>query len=102
MKKIAYFLSVLMLFTVTMPYATAKDDKDKPELSKEDEARLEELKERVHEIKAMEFSTMTKTEKKEIRNELREINKETKRVSGGVYISFGAIIIILLILILFT
>lgn len=68
MKKIAYFLSVLMLITATVPYATAKDDTDKPELSKEEETRLEELKDRVHEIKAMEFSTMTKTERKEIRN----------------------------------
>lgn len=102
MKKIAYFLSILMLFTATVPYAVAKDDKDKPTLNEEDEARLEELKERVHEIKAMEFSTMTKTEKKELRKELREINKESKRISGGVYLSFGAIIIILLILILVT
>jgi hypothetical protein len=50
----------------------------------------------------MEFSTMTKAEKKEVRKELRDINKESKRLSGGVYISVGAIIIILLILILLT
>ncbi len=102
MKKIAFFLSILMMFTATVPYAVAKDDKDKPALSEEDEARLEELKERVDEIKAMEFSTMTKAEKKEVRKELRDINKETKRLSGGVYISVGAIIIILLLLILLT
>lgn len=57
---------------------------------------------RVDEIKAMDFSTMEKAEKKAVRSELKEIKKEAKDLGGGVYLSVGAIIIILLILILLT
>ena len=39
-------------------------------------------------------------EKKELRKEVRASEKELKTMDGGVYISVGAIIIILLILIL--
>ena len=102
MKKLAYFLSMVFLLTAIAPAAIAKDGKEPSPLSLEDEMRLEELNERVLEIKAMNFAEMTKTEKKEIRNELREINKEAKRVGGGVYISAGAIIIILIILLIIT
>ena len=102
MKKLAYFLSMVFLLTAFSPVAMAKDGKEPSPLSLEDELRLEEINERVSEIKAMNFAEMTKTEKKEIRNELREINKEAKRVGDGVYISAGAIIIILLILLIIT
>ncbi len=102
MKKLAYFLSVVFLLTAFSPAAMAKDGKEPAPLSQEDEKRLEEINERVLEIKAMNFAEMTKAERKEIRHELREINKEAKRVGDGIYISAGAIIIILLILLIIT
>jgi hypothetical protein len=102
MKKIAYFLSMIFLLTAFAPAAMAKDGKEPSPLSLEDEARLEEINERVLEIKAMDFAEMTKAEKREIKNELREINKEAKALGGGVYISAGAIIIILIILLIIT
>jgi hypothetical protein len=100
MKKLAYFLSLVFLLTAFAPAAMADGGKEPTTLSLEDELRLEELNQRVLEIKAMSFAEMTKAEKKEIRSELREINKEAKRVGGGVYISAGAIIILLIIILL--
>lgn len=63
--------------------------------------RIEKLEARVQEINAMDLSSMTRTEKREVKKELREIQKENKTMGGsGVYLSVGAIIIILLLLIL--
>ncbi len=55
---------------------------------------------RLDQIKAMDKSVLTGTEKKELRKEVKEIKKELKVISGGVYLSIGAVIIIILLLIL--
>ena len=52
------------------------------------------------EIKAMDFKSMEKNERRDVRKELREINKESKELGGGVYISTGAIIIIILLILI--
>jgi hypothetical protein len=71
-------------------------------MSKEQkEARMAIMKERVKEIKAMDKSKMTKQERKALRVELRNMNKEARSMGyNGVYISVGALIIIILLLIL--
>ena len=105
MKKLAYSLSIVILFTAVAPMGMAKENKnvkETPELSPEEEARVEQLDARFLEIKAMDFKSMDKAERKEIKKELRDINKEAKDLGGGVYISAGAIIIILLLLLLLT
>ncbi|WP_143959348.1 hypothetical protein [Litoribacter populi] len=104
MKKIAYFLSVLFLMTAFVPAAVGAPtkDKEKKEMTAAEKERLVEIEDRVEEIKAMDFSDMSKEERKDVRKELKEMNKEAKQLSGGVYISVGAIIIILLLLILLT
>ena len=55
---------------------------------------------RITEIKAMDKSKMTTAEKKNLRKELKEMKHQMKATGGGVYLSVGAIIVILLILIL--
>lgn len=103
MKKIAYFLSLILLLSAVAPAAMANDGKEKPEngaLSPEEKARLDQLDNRFLEIKAMDFESMDRSERKEVRKELREINKEAKELGGGVYISTGAIIIILLLILI--
>jgi hypothetical protein len=72
------------------------------ELTEAQKERLAEIQTRVDEIKAMDFSDMSKDEIKDVRMELKDMKEEAKRASGGVYISVGAIIIILLLLILLT
>lgn len=105
MKKIAYFLSFIVLFIAVSPVAMADvrhEEKEKRELSDEEQARLEEIHLRVGEIKAMDFTALSKDELKEVRVELKALNKEAKQAGGGIYLSVGAIIIILLVLILLT
>ncbi|MBK9728866.1 MAG: hypothetical protein IPO86_12190 [Saprospiraceae bacterium] len=54
---------------------------------------------RVNEIKTLDRSKLNNTEKKQVRKELQDIKNKLQRFSG-VYLSVGAIIIIVLILIL--
>ena len=105
MKNLTNFLSILLLLTFMSPIAMAgeaKDRAEKPDLTIEEQARMEEIEQRVEEIRAMEFSGMSKEELRDVRTELKELKREAKQNGGGIYLSVGAIIIILLILILIT
>lgn len=62
--------------------------------------RAQQLVHRLEEIKGMDKSELTGSEKKDLRKEVKGIKKEMKALSGGVYLSVGAIIIIILLLIL--
>lgn len=72
----------------------------KKELTVQQQARLDEIVNRVNEIKDMDKSNLTRAEKKELRSELKDMKTEARSMSGGVYLSVGAIIIIILLLIL--
>lgn len=54
---------------------------------------------RVYEIKEMDKSSLTIAERKELKKELRAIKHDLKAVTG-IYLSIGALIIIILLLIL--
>lgn len=55
---------------------------------------------RLEQIKAVDKTQLTSPEKKDLRKEVRSIKKELKTMDQGVYLSVGAIIIIVLLLIL--
>ncbi|MBC7652703.1 MAG: hypothetical protein H7101_13240 [Deinococcales bacterium] len=101
-------LVVVLLFSsfiseaATANYPTTKELKAKVITMTEEQkrARLETIKMRLLEIKDMDKSTLTKEQRKDLRAELRNMNKEAKVASGGVYLSVGAIIIVILLLIL--
>ena len=59
--------------------------------------RLQELNQRLEQIQAMDKSQMSASERKALRKETRQIKKA---ISGGVYVSAGALIVLLIILIL--
>ena len=103
MKKVinTLFMAVMLTsFTATASFAAKDKDKEAKEISAEDLKRLEEIDARVLEIKEMDFKEMSKAERKEIRMELKELNKEANERNNGVYISTGALIIILILLII--
>ncbi|HXI00902.1 MAG TPA: hypothetical protein VNI52_11595 [Sphingobacteriaceae bacterium] len=101
MKQKIYMLAVALVLALTSPVVMAKETKSaKALLTTEQQIRLEEITRRVEEIKSIDRSSLTREERKELRNELVEMKKEAKAVSGGVYLSVGAIVIIILLLIL--
>jgi uncharacterized membrane protein YdfJ with MMPL/SSD domain len=65
------------------------------------EERAQQMLNRLEEIKSMDKSALTKEQKKELRKEVKAIRKEAKRDEiKGIYLSIGALIIIVLLLIL--
>ncbi len=66
------------------------------------DAEAQRLANRLIEIKAIDGSTMTRKQKKELKDEVKSIKHQlkTNANSGGVYISVGAAIIIILLLII--
>lgn len=62
--------------------------------------KAEALIERLSEIKEMDKSALTHSEKRELRQEVRGIKTELNENHNGVYISVGGAILIVLLLIL--
>ena len=67
----------------------------------ESAARAKVLLNRLEEIKALDKSKLTSTERKQLRKEVKSSKKELDELGGGIYISVGAIILILVLLIIF-
>ena len=96
LKKIIPLLVMAMCLTLVMP-AFAKDETPIANTEKPGkDARAQQLMNRLTEIRNMDKSHLTSSEKRELRKEVRQIKKDSK----GIYLSVGAIIIIILLLIL--
>jgi len=108
MKKKIYLIAATFVLTfaaLTSQAATTTDNSiNKDAINamtpEQKQARIEEIQARVAEIKAMDKSQLTKEDRKELRAELKSDKREARAMSGGIYLSVGAIIIIILLLIL--
>ncbi|WP_373522867.1 hypothetical protein [Aquiflexum sp.] len=94
------WVTVIVLFFLGLSPVSANDTKNIPVESTMTPAEMQVLIDRLEEIKKIDKSTLTKAERKDLRNELKETKKEITRNSGGVYLSIGAIILVILLLIL--
>lgn len=102
MKKAKIYFSLaamLFAFSAQAESTSPLSAKESKTISAEQLKRMDEIESRVLEIREMDFSTLDKAEKKAIKTEFKELNKEAKR-GGGLYLSLGAIIVIVLLLIL--
>jgi len=90
----------MIIILLTSPILAANlnnDTEPKAKYSPE----VQRIVDRVNELKEIDRSTLTKVERKELKNEVRELKDEANAVNGnGVYLSVGAVIIIILLLIL--
>lgn len=104
MKKATLYLMILLLsvsFIPTSVYATDKKMETTTSIPpKEVPIEIKVMLDRLKEIKAMDKSNMNRAEKKELRKEVRTINKSLRATGNGVYISVGALLIIILLIIL--
>lgn len=103
MKKVTFYLMMMVLSISVLPtqmLAAEKNPTAIPNTPKEVPAEVKILLNRLDEIKAMDKSSLTSVEKKELRKEVRVIKAELKSSGNGLYLSVGAIIIIILLLIL--
>lgn len=101
MKKIIYALMLVFTLGISANTVSASENnKPKTELTAEQKAQLDRIVNRVEEIRKMDKSNLTRAEKKALRKELREMKEQARGLDQKVYLSVGAIIIIVLLLIL--
>lgn len=101
MKKLIFTLTTLIVLGLSANTSIAATNTPAKELTEQQQAQLQKITQRVEEIRAMDKSDLTREERKELRKELREMKSQANAVgNGGIYLSVGAIIIILLVLIL--
>jgi len=89
-----------MLITVTPQItsaATVSSSMTAPSSTNTERAKTLLL--RLNEIKAMDKSNMTSSEKKMLKVEVRSIQREYRHY-GGVYVSLGAVLLVVLIVVL--
>jgi len=98
--KIDYLSKTIILFLVLIAASPAMATTHPEIIREKNEARALQLNNRLEEIKAINKDDLPRAEKKALRREVREIKKELAAVSGGVYLSVGAILLIALLLIL--
>lgn len=103
MKKSNLYLVMMLLSLSVMPATIIAAEKNATEIAvntKEVPKEVTTMLNRLEEIKAMDKSTLTSVEKKELRVEVRTIKAELRSTNNGVYLSVGAILIIILLLII--
>lgn len=104
MKKINFytlFMLGLLMMSPSISFATKIDPTTTSSTNpNEIPAEVKVMLNRLDEIKEMDKSKLSSSEKKELRKEVRSIKKYMRSTGNGVYLSIGAIIIIVLLLIL--
>jgi hypothetical protein len=84
----------MQLKAVTLPSGIPVDSTKNIE-----SAEINALTHRLEEINGMDKSKLTSPERRQLRKEVRTIKKQAKALSGGVYVSAGALIVLLILLI---
>jgi hypothetical protein len=101
MKKIIlYSFTALLAFAFIPNEAKAATESFKTELPADSAAMKLSLENRLTEIKTMDKSDLSHKEKSTLRKEVRSIEKNLNSNYGGVYISVGALILIIILLII--
>lgn len=105
MKKTMYFALLTMFSLSTAPTFAAKTMTNTAETSTEatnklSETEISNYRARVEEIRDMDKSDMSATEKKELKSELKDIKETMHRDGTYFYVGGSTLLIIILILIL--
>ena len=82
-----------------MNAATKSEPTSVPAPKPAESPEVKALELRLNEINAMDKSKMKSSEKKTLRKEVKTINHKMHDIGGGVYLSAGAIILIVILLI---
>jgi Skp family chaperone for outer membrane proteins len=103
MKKSTFCFLMMLLSLTALPTSALAAPTDPIAISattKEIPVEVKVLLNRLDEIKKMDKSNLNRSEKKALRKEVRAINSNLRSTGNGVYLSVGAIIIIVLLLII--
>ncbi len=103
MKKVTIYFVALILVLVAFPTQTDAKLFKKDAVKKEstiEAVKLNAMYARLNAIKEMDKSAMSSSEKKALRMEVRSMRSEIREGNGGVFLSIGAVLIIVLLLII--
>lgn len=104
MKNSHIYLIVLVILLSLAPSTITASEKAPIEVTSKNKELPIEVKNmltRLEEIKKMDRSNMSRLEKKELRKEVKTIKADLEATgNGGVYLSIGGILIIILLLVL--
>lgn len=102
MKKLSLYAMILLVSfsSFSSPLIAAEKLPKAPSETKEVQAEVAKLVTRLETIRAMDKSTLDRSEKRVLRKEVRAIKSELKDKRHGVYVSVGAFIIIILLLVI--
>jgi hypothetical protein len=105
--KLYALLFLFASFLPVMTYGKSLGDKESEleteivvESSEIHDAEFNAMLNRLNEIRDMDMSALSVSEKRELREEVRDIKKAARESNKGIYLSVGAIIIVILLLIL--
>lgn len=103
MKKLAICLMMVCLSLTLIPLqlnaASKSEPTSVPAPKPAESPEVKALELRLNEIKAMDKSKMKSAEKKSLRKEVKTINHKMHDIGGGVYLSAGAVILIVILLV---
>ncbi len=100
-RKLLKIASFLFVIAFVVPFTSTASVPNAPLFDSAADARVyAHLINRVTEIQNMDKTSLSATEKKEMKKELLQLKKDGDGLNKRVYLSVGAIIIILLLLIL--
>ncbi len=104
MKKIVLCLMTTCLSLTFLPLqsnaATTAAPSSLVDSKSAESAEAKTLVLRLNEINAMDKSKLKSADKKSLRKEVKSINHKLREITGGVYLSVGAILLIALLLII--
>jgi SMC interacting uncharacterized protein involved in chromosome segregation len=102
MKKLSLYAMILLvsLSSFSSPIIAAEKNSKTPTETKAVQAEVAKLETRLETIRAMDKSALDRSEKRVLRKEVRAIKSELKDKRHGVYVSVGAFIIIILLLVI--
>jgi hypothetical protein len=101
MKKITIcLLATFFALTINPMQSKAATSSETSNTEATQSAEAKTLLLRLDDINAMDKSNLTLSDKKDLRAEVTQINYRLRESGGGVYLSVGALIIIILLLII--
>ena len=104
MKNITLYFTMIAMSLAFIPLPTiAAAPTDNPvidNLTPAEKAKVDSVLVRLNEIKVLAKSNLSSSERKSLRKEVRSLKHEMKAAAHGIYLSIGAVIIIILLLVL--
>lgn len=100
MKKILAFIMIAGLSLTFVPQSNAASANSTAASTTAEANSAHSLLMRLDEIKTMDKSNLSGAEKKGLRTEVRSIRQQLGNIGGGIYISAGVLILIVILLII--